>query len=735
MTTNATYKFDGETSGMERAYKTGNKLVEDLIRTVASMTPAYQGADRAADGLLKKNGDLERAGSRLRAALISPQQEYANAIRTATQLLNNEEISEAQYAMAVDKATVALQEQDGTLKRVQDDTAKLTAAQAALAAQGAKLRASLVTPQSEYAAAIQRATQLLNAEEISEGEYAMAVDRATRELEEKDVAMQKVLRDADQIKARAITPEQAHATAIAAAKAALDKKVITQKEYNAELKYQDAQLAKSVTSHNELASSLFGVASRAAGVAAAYLSITSAIQGLVQENNRFNDSIQRTIDMTAAEELKLQIKGGLLPSQVESKMPQIQQALINTPVVGMAGGIQIQSQIESSGFNRQDIDNNQALEASLKIKAATNGFRQAPESITKATQAIAMFQKAMGNLVPTANDILGTGVNMTSLFKESEIEFNDLTQLAQQAATLSGFGLTETEMLGAYSTLRDQLGAEKGATGFRSFIGRLGAAGGSKERIKALHMIGMNPEDVDIAKGGDQFIPVAEKLLARLSKVSPEQRNVFLNEMFGEEGSAAANTILNRQNLSQIERRIGIQGDPTEFNQNIARYNGSREARTMRDGLITDFANRQIDKDRGGTTWKEFQAAQEAVLASMQANGQISSTGRAFAGYGQYLARGTQQFFGMAPPRIEDAMNQLPVGNPQSALEQARAANAASQQSVAELEALRANTEVIRQNTAAMQQLTQKPPVQVTIKKPATAPTKQPAAASLGRTQ
>jgi hypothetical protein len=319
--------LDGESSGMERAYKTGNKLVEELIRTVASMTPAYQNADKAADSLMKRNVELERAANRLRGSLVTPQSEYKAAIDLANQALQAELISEGEYAMAVDKAKHALESQDGTLKKVEQDTAKVAAAQNTLIAIGNKIRSALVTPQSEYRAALDLANQALQAEVISEGEYAMAVEQATKDLNSKDVALQKTITTAQRIRTAAVTPEQSHAQAIAAARQALDRKLITQREYDSELRTQNELLKKAKSAQLDLgqastsvmgqfATELTGMGSLFAGVGGTVALLRTEIQEFREAQKTSADKQLEVAPMQRAAILNLGDDPTMSPEQL-----------------------------------------------------------------------------------------------------------------------------------------------------------------------------------------------------------------------------------------------------------------------------------------------------------------------------------------------------------------------------------------------------------------------------------
>lgn len=128
-----------------------NKLTEDQYAAAVA---------RANEQLAKEDTTLQSLladGAKLRASLVTPQDEYAAALKRSNQLLAAGEISEAEYAAAVDLAKKNLDAQDQSLQAALRDAAKI--------------KTLAVTPQEAYAKAIKNADDLLKKNLITKKEY------------------------------------------------------------------------------------------------------------------------------------------------------------------------------------------------------------------------------------------------------------------------------------------------------------------------------------------------------------------------------------------------------------------------------------------------------------------------------------------------------------------------------------------------------------------------------------
>lgn len=128
-----------------------NKLTEDQYAAAVA---------KANEQLAKEDTTLQSLladGAKLRASLVTPQDEYAAALKRSNQLLSAGEISESEYAAAVDLAKKNLDAQDQSLQAALRDAAKI--------------KTLAVTPQEAYAKAIKNADDLLKKNLITKKEY------------------------------------------------------------------------------------------------------------------------------------------------------------------------------------------------------------------------------------------------------------------------------------------------------------------------------------------------------------------------------------------------------------------------------------------------------------------------------------------------------------------------------------------------------------------------------------
>ena len=387
-------------------------------------------------------------------------------------------------------------------------------------------------------------------------------------------------------------------------------------------------------------------------MAAGLLSVQTLISGIANEQARWNEGIERTAEMLADQELKLQIQGGFTPAEVEGQMEAIKKAVQATPVVDLNRAIQIQTQAASSGFKQEDVNSGAALQATLDVMAATNQFGQGAADPKQSMQAISMYLKGSSGELPDAAAIREAGGKLATIFKESDVQFSDLEQLSKQAATLTGSGLTQAEQFSAFSALRDVFGAEKGAMGLKGYTVRSATIGSDQKKTGALAQLGLKPEDVDIAKGGDQLIPTLEKMAAALKTKTAEQQIQILNTLYGEEVQSQAAFLLRDDTIQKIKDRVAAQEGSTLLDDNLTKFRGSRFARNQRVANAQAITEREVDQQRGGTTYKELNAENQAYIDQLYAEGKISSVGRAAASFTEGWTQYGRQAIGLAPADI-----------------------------------------------------------------------------------
>ena len=370
--------------------------------------------------------------------------------------------------------------------------------------------------------------------------------------------------------------------------------------------------------------SLHAVAVRVGAAAAAYRVLTQAVQTVVDKNKELSTGIDQTVSKLDDKKLKLQIQAGINDAELNRKLPKIKQALLETPSATLPEAFDIERQLASSGFSREDIDSGKALDTVLQLRAATNQFGEDMGDVAEGIKAVSQLLKAQGFATPTAEQIRGTGGRLATLFEGSDIQFQDLGDLAKQSALLKELGLSETTQLAAFSTLRDVLPAGDAGTGLRQVASRLRGAGESKDKTDALAEVGLTPQDVDLI-GED--LPTALRRMAtafrELEKTKPADeaeriKSSLLLKVFQERGQAAAATLIGA--VDTIEQREELQRGDT-FQRGVARFQESTFATRQRTQLRTDIARQELDKQRGGVTFEDVRNE----LAALQAERSVGA--------------------------------------------------------------------------------------------------------------
>lgn len=352
----------------------------------------------------------------------------------------------------------------------------------------------------------------------------------------------------------------------------------------------------------------------AANLTAAFEGVKAVISAITAEQRKLSQSIDQTIPKLDEQQLKLQIQAGLTPRQVEGKIPQIRDALLNTPSADLGGAFMLQTQLVSSGFNQQDIDSGAALQTVLDLKAATNQFGEGVGDVKESVAAVAQFLKATGSET-TARNIRKIGGNLTQLFEGSDIQFADLGPLAGEASTLTSKGLSTDIQLAAFSALRDVKAAPEAATGFRQVVSRMSSAGESPAKVQALESIGLKPEDIDMI--GEDFTTALKRLKGAVDAVDEKTGRSAVFALFGEKGESAGNALLGK--LDVIEKRLSILRGGA-FERNVKIFQESRTAERQRVGIRREFAERDLNEQRGGMTFQDARDLMQARFAEDMAN-------------------------------------------------------------------------------------------------------------------
>jgi hypothetical protein len=620
---------------LQTVLQAGRISQNDYAKGIALSVAQMREAEAAAD-------TLGQTAKRVLAEQQSPQDQFNAKLAQFTELKTANKLTEEQFAKAVDRATAAMQGQDVELQ--------------SLLRHAASIRAAMVTPQEQYADRIARAKNALSAELITETLFAAECQAATEALDAQNEELQKLIALGARIKAALVTPLQDYNNKLKEYKQALDAGTISQREHSrivSKLKsdYEAAHGASSKFGRDSKSgadastTSLRGMVSTVAALGGSYTVLQKVVQATAAANKQFSDDVTRTFRTLAEQELKLQIQAGLTPEQVKDTMPVIQSELKATPSTDLAGAIKLQTQAASSGFNEKDVKSGAALKTVLEIKAATNQFGEGMGDEKEAVLALSQFLKGMGKDSPAAKDIHQLGGELVSLFATSDIQFSSLKQLAPEVSNLRGFGLKQQEMLAAASVLVDVMGDEKAATGLRNVVTRTATAAKSKERTEAFKEMGLKPEDVDMAIGGDQFIPTLEKISQKLKGMKPEAQNRLLSKILGDEGQSAGSVLFDPEKIKLIKTRIKDASDQTLFKQGVKSFQESGYADRQRREIDTQVAQRDT-AIRQGTSHQDVREEGRKVRAQMEAKGIRGAGAPQAVGEGIF---GAGEMIGMTP--------------------------------------------------------------------------------------
>ncbi|MBW3538765.1 MAG: phage tail tape measure protein [Planctomycetes bacterium] len=383
---------------------------------------------------------------------------------------------------------------------------------------------------------------------------------------------------------------------------------------------QAAALQRQLTPQRGIGALLSSQAAKLAGIAAGYLGVQAIVSKVRQENERFNQSLEGTVTKLIEAQLRLQIQSGQTPAQFEQQLPKLQQVIEQTPVTDLAGGLALQQQAVSSGFEEKDVAEGKVLDVLLQMNAANATFGKA-EVNKEDVKGAAAFLKAQGKAAD-AEGLRSVAIDVTELFAKTSLELADLKSLARQQSVFTNAGLSQETSLSAFSLLKDELGdASTAATGQRQVVSRLQTAGGEKEKVKALKSIGLRPEDVDLV--GEDFPTALEKLKAALAGVDKESKSLVLKKVFGEEGMAAANILLGKTDvLRERTAQLGVADEDSAFARGVETFRGHRVAARQRTEIRRQVSELEVDKQRGEVTTEDVMAAIDEAAAAAKARGE-----------------------------------------------------------------------------------------------------------------
>lgn len=386
---------------------------------------------------------------------------------------------------------------------------------------------------------------------------------------------------------------------------------------------------------NEFGKGLKTAGAHLMGMSAAVNAARSGLSGMVSEHLRLNAAASDFAKIHRETSLKLALQGGFTQAQIEKQMPAIEQAVARTPVVTLNQAVELQQQLASSGIKAEDIYSGAALDAALQLKAATASFGKDSGDVAGDIGSANKFLMATGTENPGAADLKQLTNEVASLFRDTSFQFKDLESFAANAAPLAQKGVSRTEIAALDASLANTLPPDVAASGLRSLINRVSAAGAVPDRDRALQNIGIDTADVAISKGGPKIFDVIDKLTTSFEKLDGEARNIAAQEIGGQEGSAVLALLTDRDFMAGVKRREQ-EARTSNFGKNaIEQFQTSELADTSRMQVKQDIALRQ--QTAGKRTWDDVNQMSDTVVQQQRAN----ATGpleRVSATLGRYAA-------------------------------------------------------------------------------------------------
>ena len=581
-----------------------------------------------------------------------------------------------------------------------------------------------ISAQGKYEAALKKLELMAKNGDITPEIHTAAIEKAKQELEAATTAtvdlkeaQEDLAKKAKAVMEAMLTPTEKYDRKMQELNQHLKAGTITQETYNRAVTRAKADYSAAAAAANNHKTSLSqiktGVTSWAAGlvgvsaimgtVQQTFTSILATQQELSQASDKFSKDM-------AENQLKLMIQGGFTPQQVEGQMPAIESALLLTPSADLNQGIQIQTELASSGIKTEDVQSGKAMQAALDLKAITNQFGKDIGDPAKAMGNMTKFLMAQGINEPSAKDVGTMSMQLAAAMKDTSFKFPALEQYAQKAIIFSQKGVTATESLAVMASLGNIMSDEVAATGAATFISRLSAAGATKETAKAVNSIGLTTEEVSISKGGPQLFEVIDKVSKAFEGLEGEARNVALKKIFGDEGAAAASALLDPKFMENVKRREETMRTSTESETLLKTFRDSAYGKRAKSQVQEDIQNRRVMVDREGVTYDDMrQNLRINYLKESRNSGTLGKLGYAALNFGGNRAIDIHEMLGFDP---QDS----PLGGydpNQTAEDQIKASGASPFMQDRALELLERS---VKAQETALQKQQATPPVQVEVK-------------------
>lgn len=232
------------------------------------------------------------------------------------------------------------------------------------------------------------------------------------------------------------------------------------------------------------------------------------------------------------------------------------------------------TQLVSSGFSASEVQQGAANEF-LKLLNATNatGANVDPVELAKSmTQFLVASKQDL-----TTENIRSNSLAIQGLFKGTNLQAGGLGLFASKAGKIAEATGLRQELLPLFSQFLDVTSEEVGGTAFQAASVSLATAGAEKQKVAALKMLGLTPEDVDFV--GEDFFTVQKRLAQGFASVPQNQGQVAAKRLFGQEGLLAKSVLFSDQGVAETQRRLGMSSSVEAYNRDLGIAEGSLQAR------------------------------------------------------------------------------------------------------------------------------------------------------------
>jgi hypothetical protein len=320
-------------------------------------------------------------------------------------------------------------------------------------------------------------------------------------------------------------------------------------------------------------------ATQLAGMAAGYLSVTGAINGVIASNQQMLDQADEVSLKYDAMFRKLRVQGALTEAQSDEA---------KAGVLGVAKkyGFTAEetaaasTQLISSGFSAKE-GTGASLDAFIAGAAASNLQGQ---DTTRLAMSVTQLMQSQGKEL-NAENLREVVQGTQRLFEANNIQLADLEQLAGKGLSFKGRA-SMPELLGMMTVGKDVLGADTASTGIKIFGERLMGAKGDKQRTDVLKKMGLTPEDVDMA--GESVGTVLDRMAEGMNKLKPEERAGQMQKLFGTEAAGFASLMVDRRD--KLDALVAQQSDRAGFDEAVKRATSGKGAARRRSDVLDDEA-------------------------------------------------------------------------------------------------------------------------------------------------